>query len=121
MAVVPDYQINGVSLPCPSDAKWNIPGVKGIRGDGLSLYDPYYTFDFTWDYLDPDDYNTLFTTWQGTYNSGTAACKLPQYGFGTYQFQFYSGVLVDMPIPQAPYNFEHYANVRMSIRKINIG
>ena len=121
MAVVPDYQINGVSLPCPSDAKWNIPGVKGIRGDGLSLYDPYYTFDFTWDYLNPDDYNTLFTTWQGTYNSGTAACKLPQYGFGTYQFQFYSGVLVDMPIPQAPYNFEHYANVRMSIRKINIG
>ena len=118
--VTPAYKINGVALPTPRECQWQAPQEKGIRGDGTKLYNPYYSVEIRWMFLTATEYALLYTTWQGTYNSGTATVDLPQYKNATYQFHQYSGTIIDMPDAQNPLDYEYYPNVKMTIRKITV-
>ena len=116
-----DYQINGVSIPCPTNMQWQVPPTKGIRGDGMKLYDPYYSIQLQWNYLNAADFTTLVRVWKGLYNSGTSVIRVPEYGVTPYVFKTFSGVFVDQPEPQSPLEFEYYSSISMTIRKVNIG
>lgn len=119
MTVSPAFIINGVSIPSPSNHKWRIPTIKGIDGGGNARYDPYYEYELLWNFLEQDDYEILYRTWQGTYNSGTSVANLPRLNAASYAFREYSGVVIDMPTMEG-YDHNYALNIKMVIRKISL-
>lgn len=119
MTTLPTFKINNVTLPSPSNHHWILPNSKGINGNGVAIYEPYYSYELLWNYLSQSDYNTIFQTWLGTYNSGTSVINVPQINTSNYQFHEYSGVVVDIPTV-GDYNENYLGNVKIMIRKIVI-
>lgn len=119
--IVPNFQINGVRMPSPTDIKWELPDAWGVNGDGFERLNPYGECVLTWSHIHFDDYTDLRDAFESV--TGTAIVKLPTlYGdLNSSSWKTYGGVILTLPRPQGSYFGGYLQNVRMVIKKINPG
>lgn len=118
--VYPDFQINGNSIPNPTESKWVLPEVRGIDGFGYKRFDPFYSYELRWDFLTQEEfYSGVWRIYQGHFLSGGARVQLPSYDNPTYGFETYSGTIMDRP-EIGNYYQNHVRDVKLTIRKIRI-
>lgn len=116
--ILPNFRINGVDMPTPSDIHWVLPKVWGINGSGQERLNPYGQVELTWSYIHFDDYTTLRDAYDSI--TGTAILTLPTfYGdINSSSWQSYGGVIVGMPRPNGGYFGGYLTNVKMTVSKI---
>lgn len=117
-AVSPDFRINNVSITVPSNVQWNLPKAWDIDGSGFERLEPFGSALITWNYMSFADYTTLRDNWDLI--SGTATITLPNVYGNLMDWIDFTGVIIDMPRPDNPYFEGNHANVRMTVRKVNI-
>lgn len=120
MTTVPNFSINGVALPSPTEPMWQFPEVLGIDGRGVERLNSFYSFDLNWNAVSNEDYQTLYRVWAGQYNSGTSTIYLPKLVNSQYEFTIHTGVLIDAPKINGSYNQNYYTNIKMKVRKISV-
>ena len=120
MTTLPEYQLNSVSLPAPTDGKWIEPSEKGTDGVGQTKYVNFFEFELFWSRITQEDFRTIYNAWLGHYGSGTATVRLPDYDGTTYAFANFTGVYVDRPKHGRSYDHNYVAEVRMKIVKITV-
>ena len=122
---VPTFKINGITMPQPTQFKWNFPAIIGINGAGKQRLYPFWGCTLTWDYVTLNEYSTLLNTYYGVI-SGAVYVQLPQV-FTTQDLSLtgtrvltYNNVQVDAPIADIGYENTYIQNVKMTIRQITI-
>lgn len=120
MTVSPDFRINSVLLPSPTEPHWVEPDEKGSNGVGQTLYQPFFSFELSWNRLSQEDFYTLMRVWKGHYGSGSAVVRLPEYPATTYGFINYTGVYIDRPKQGRSYDNNYTSDVKLTIRRIDI-
>ena len=115
-----DFKINGTSLTHqPSEHRWKERDPLGLTGDGKPLYDAFHEYELEWDFLNPTEYNEIFTYYSAIGITGSAVVSLPRYAFATYTFFAYSGCLLSEPTYEN-YFEEYYQGVRLLITRIRV-
>lgn len=119
MTVQNDLKINGTSLPLqPSEHRWVERDLLGVDGNGRGIYPQYRDYELKWDFLSPDEFNTLNSYFLSIGQTGTANVDLPKYPpTATYQFQTYSGTILREPT-YSNYFENYYQSVKLLIVRV---
>lgn len=119
--VVPNFQINTVLMPSPSDYQWHSPEILGYNGAGKPRYAPYYSITLTWNYMSVDDFSKVMRAYE--INTGIVHVNLPTvWGNETnpYRYVTYYAVNLDRPIIEGVDTQNYKSNIKMTIRKLSV-
>lgn len=90
------YQIDGVNIPKPTTGKWEQRDELGRDGLGKPIYGSVRSFRLVWEYLSPEDANTLYALYKAKESTGSYVVSLPAYD-DLYNFKTYSGTYLTEP------------------------
>ena len=120
--VIPVIVFNGVTIAKPTEMKYINPPPYGIDGRGVERMRYYYEFEFYWNYLTYAEFQSIYRTWEGHENSGTASITLPPHHTSDeYDFRQVTGVYVDQPRVNGPHVQNYFSDIRMKVRKVFVG
>lgn len=113
------FGFNGTTLnQQPTKHGWVNQEIIGIDGNGHPLYAAPRDYTMTFDFLDSQDFDQLYTFFQAQGVTGTVVSTLPKYRNYPYQMYSYTGTVLQEP--QFDEFFENfYVNVKLLVTKIN--
>lgn len=110
------YKLDGVTIPQPTTGKWEPRDELGRDGIGKPSYPGVRDFRLVWEYISPDDANTLYGLYKAKESTGTHVISLPAYD-ALYTFKEYSGC--QMTEPEFGEFFEtHVSNFSFLVARI---
>lgn len=112
------YKFNGQTIVAkPTDGKWADRQQYGIDQQGHPVYPAVREFEFKWNLLSIDEFNTIFGYYNTVSVTGTIAVDLPAYRSGSWMFQTYSGCTLQEPQVGA-YFEEYFTDVSMLVLNV---
>lgn len=109
--------INGSDIQQPTDHGWQQPAAIGEGGAGNLIVPGVWSYAFTWNYMTPADFQTIWNLWFNNQGADITA-DLPQIGASTYILYTYIGRL--NPVIHSGFFEGHWQQVRTSIVGIDI-
>lgn len=114
------YKIDGVELDLqPTTGKWVQHNSYGLDGRGHPVYSSLHEYELTWELIDVDDLDQIYSFYDMCVLSGSSVVDLPQYSHSSYAFYSYSGCIMHEPTTER-YFQEHVTSVRLLISHIRV-
>lgn len=118
--VYPVFKINGHEIPYPTTHRWIQPAIRGEDGYGNVRHESFWSYEIKWDFLTQEEfYSGVLRIFMGHYTSGAAVAELPAHDLYGYQFQGYSGTVLDYPMTGEFYQ-NAVKDVTLTIKKIKV-
>ena len=114
------YKIDGTELNLqPTSGRWIENTSYGIDGRGHPVYSSLREFEISWDLIDIDDLDQIYSFYETCVLSGGSVVELPKYSYSSYSFYAYTGCVLYEPTVEQ-YFQEYVTNVRLLIAHINV-
>lgn len=92
------YAVQGTDLTLkPTQGRWLDRDVLGYDGDGHPIYPAVRSFEMSWQYISASDLSQIIGFYNQVQNTGTVAVDLPLWNGNPYQFNRYSGCVLEEP------------------------
>jgi hypothetical protein len=101
----------------PTSHGWKERDVVGVDGNGVSVYVGPREYELTWDFLDQDQFNQIYTYFLAQGVTGSIVSTLPRWNDSTYVMYAYSGTILREPQFEGFFQ-NYYTNTKMLIVRI---
>lgn len=116
--VLNTFKLNGTTIAQPTDHHWSDRDQIGVDGNGVTVYVAPRQYEIKWDFLDTDEWNTIYNIFLAQGVTGTTVASLPKWNTTPYVFYAYSGTIIREPSFDG-YFQNYYQNVKLLIVKIS--
>lgn len=117
--VIPNQiAFNGTVLsPQPTTHGWKDRESIGVDGNGVNIYVASRQYEMTFDDLDTDQFDTLYSFFLAQGVTGSIVSTLPKWNTNPYTMYAYSGTILREPTYDG-FFMNYYSNVKIVILRI---
>lgn len=115
--VLNTFALNGTTIAQPTDHHWLERQSVGTDGNGVEVYVAPRQYELKWDFLDTDEWNSIYSIFLAQGVTGSVVASLPQWNTTPYAFYAYSGTII-RELTYDNWFQNYYSNVRLLIVKI---
>jgi len=89
--VLNTFALNGTTIAQPTEHSWVERSEIGVDGNGISIYPAVRQYQLKWDFIDTEEFNTIYSAFLAQGVTGSVVANLPKWNTNPYQFYNYSG------------------------------
>lgn len=118
------WDINGYSIPCPSEYAWQVRRPLDVQGDNRPIYPGVRAMELRWELMGYEDWEVLQVLYNAIQYTGTAHVRIPGFPTATgtaFAFHDYSGVTLAEPAISTIFNQQYPTRAVLLIANIVTG
>jgi len=121
MATGSVWEINGISIPCPSEYAWQARRPLDVQGDNRPIYPGIRAMELRYELMSYEDWEVLQVLYAAIHDAGTGTFRIPGFPTATgvpFAFHEYSGVTLAEPAISSIFNQQYPTRAVLLIANI---